>query len=382
MMPPSQAVEIALPLVQAFEGCRLQAYPDPATGGAPWTIGWGTTVYYDGVAVKSGDVISQGLADDMLEAQLVLSWHRLSKAILRWRDLQPFQQAALLSFSYNMGSNWFGSEGFETITLQIHSWRLADVPWALMLYRNPGQAVEVGLGRRRRAEGLVWNGDDPLAAAIRAQFEIKSAADCRRWQEKLKPAQKTLGLLRLSVPWFSQLDSNTDQARRMCFSSSCAMLVAHLQPGALKGPNGDDQYLARVKTFGDTTDATAQIKALASYGIEATFVQNADFSTLERQLEAGVPVPCGYLHRGPVDAPTGGGHWLIVVGITPTHVIVHDPFGEADLLSGATLPKPARFASYSRLNFGKRWMVQQLTNGGYRFAPGRGWAVLAKRPAP
>jgi hypothetical protein len=75
----------------------------------------------------------------------------------------------------------------------------------------------------------------------------------------------------LSVPWFAQLDSATDQARHMCFSSSCAMLLAYLKPGVLTGPNGDDQYLARVRQFEDTTDAPAQIRALASYGIKARF---------------------------------------------------------------------------------------------------------------
>jgi antitoxin (DNA-binding transcriptional repressor) of toxin-antitoxin stability system len=61
----------------------------------------------------------------------------------------------------------------------------------------------------------------------------------------------------LSVPSFAQLDSATYQARRMCFSSSCAMLLAFHKPGVLTGSNGDDQYLARVRRFGDTTDASA-----------------------------------------------------------------------------------------------------------------------------
>src|SRR5689334_19359009 len=37
-------------LIQQFEGCArlrqdgsVEAYPDPGTGGAPWTIGWGAT---------------------------------------------------------------------------------------------------------------------------------------------------------------------------------------------------------------------------------------------------------------------------------------------------------------------------------------------------
>jgi hypothetical protein len=68
----------------------------------------------------------------------------------------------------------------------------------------------------------------------------------------------------LSVPWFSQLDSSTAQARRMCFSSRCAMLLTFLMPGVLTGANGDDQYLQRVLRYGDTTDAAAQLQAVAS----------------------------------------------------------------------------------------------------------------------
>ena len=52
------AVAVALPLVKEFEGCRLTAYPDPESGGEPWTIGWSTTTDYDGSPVKAGDTIS------------------------------------------------------------------------------------------------------------------------------------------------------------------------------------------------------------------------------------------------------------------------------------------------------------------------------------
>ena len=173
----------------------------------------------------------------------------------------------------------------------------------------------------------------------------------------------------LQVPWYAQLDSATDQARRMCFSSSCAMLLQHLKPGTLSGPNGDDQYLKRVQTFGDTTDVTAQIKALASYGIKAKFIKTANFTTLEQQIAKGLPVPCGYLHRGPLTAPSGGGHWLIVVGHTSTQVIVHDPIGEVNLITGAMTNKPARFAGYSRKDFGRRWMAEGANTG---------WAIIAE----
>ena len=29
--------------IKGFEQLRLKAYPDPGTGGKPWTIGWGHT---------------------------------------------------------------------------------------------------------------------------------------------------------------------------------------------------------------------------------------------------------------------------------------------------------------------------------------------------
>ena len=185
----------------------------------------------------------------------------------------------------------------------------------------------------------------------------------------------------LQVPHYSQMDSaDRSQAARMCFSSSCAMLLQYLKPNTLSGPNGDDQYMKRVRQYGDTTNASAQIRALSSYGIRAVFTQKADWKTIESQIDAGIPVPCGFLHRGPVSSPTGGGHWLTVVGYTETHLIVHDPFGEADLVSGKTLGGVARFMRYSRKNFGSRWMVQKAADGSYVYAPGNGWAIIAERP--
>ena len=184
-------------------------------------------------------------------------------------------------------------------------------------------------------------------------------------KEPLKSTEKTL-----KVPWFSQLDSATAHGRRMCFSSSCAMLVEYMHPGTLRGPNGDDQYLQRVLKFGDTTNPIAQIQALQSYEVSAEYVRDADFSVIEQQIDAGFPVPCGYLHRGHISAPKGGGHWLTVVGYTKDSVVVHDPFGELDLINGVFHANAAHYAHYSRKNFGKRWMVE---------GPKTGWAIIAKR---
>lgn len=175
--------------------------------------------------------------------------------------------------------------------------------------------------------------------------------------------------MQLKVPYFAQLDSATDQGRRMCFSSSCAMLLATIRPGLIHGPNADDQYLARVRMYGDTTSHLAQTRALKSFGVEADFTQRADFAAIERSIQRGVPVPVGYLHRGPVEKPAGGGHWAIVIGYDPDALILHDPLGEADLISGATLGRTGQGVRYSRRNFGRRWMVE---------GPGTGWAIIAR----
>lgn len=183
------------------------------------------------------------------------------------------------------------------------------------------------------------------------------------------PAVRQNGVLLEKVPYFSQRDSTVaGQAMRMCFSSSCAMLAAFMRPNELRGAAADDVYLKRVLQYGDTTDAAAQLKALEYYGIKARFVQNCGWEDLEHQLDKQIPVPCGFLHHGTSSAPSGGGHWLTVIGYTDGAVIVHDPFGEMDVVAGRyTTTRGARQA-YSRKNWGPRWLVE---------GPKSGWAILA-----
>ncbi|MFN9622033.1 MAG: hypothetical protein ACK587_04235 [Cyanobacteriota bacterium] len=80
-------------------------------------------------------------------------------------------------------------------------------------------------------------------------------------------------------------------------------------------------------------------------------MQSAGFHVLEQQINRGIPVPCGYLHRAPVDRPTGTGHWLIVMGHTPTQVLVNDPWGEPDLIHGTTFNANGMGLRFSRLNY-------------------------------
>lgn len=186
------------------------------------------------------------------------------------------------------------------------------------------------------------------------------------------PLQQELRNNPLKVPFYNQRDSQiAGQAWRMCFSSSCAMLLETLRPGTLKGANGDDQYLKRVLSYGDTTDANAQLRALSSFGVKAKFITTADFADLERQIDRGIPVPCGFLHHGNVQAPSGGGHWLCVIGYTGTHVIVNDPWGEMNVADGSyNAAIKGSGLAYSRKNWGPRWLAD---------GPRSGWAIIAER---
>lgn len=187
--------------------------------------------------------------------------------------------------------------------------------------------------------------------------------------DKPQPATADNSGINLNVPYYSQRDSETAHAWRMCFSSSCAMLLSYLKPiGVLTGPNGDDQYLKRVLTFGDTTIADCQIRALRSFGVKAQMRYDLTEQDILDQLKKGKPVPIGILHHGPVSAPTGGGHWILIKGITASgDYIVHDPFGELDLLNGG-YPGPTNGANlkYSKKNLIPRWRVN---NSG-------GWGII------
>ena len=60
----------ALEIICAFEGCELEAYPDPATGGAPWTIGWGSTRDRNGQPIRPGMKITAQEATTLLERDI------------------------------------------------------------------------------------------------------------------------------------------------------------------------------------------------------------------------------------------------------------------------------------------------------------------------
>lgn len=225
------------------------------------------------------------------------------------------------------------------------------------------------------------------AAAVKAALQAARAAvsgkpdgeTLSRPEDVALPARKPTNPLS-GVPKYRQTDSaRVEQRERTCFSSTAAMALEFLKPGTLKGPNGDDQYLGRLLVHEDSTSAAAQVAALASYGVKARLVTDADFRLVEEQIDQGRPVGIGFIHRGPVNnpEPSCDGHWILAIGYTPSALIVNDPYWEADLVSGETIRRDSFGVAYSRKNLGRRWMVERV-GGLWRYAPGQGWALVFK----
>jgi GH24 family phage-related lysozyme (muramidase) len=142
-----------LTLIKRFEGCarqrrdgRFAAYPDPGTGGAPWTIGWGAT----GKGIGRSTVWSQEQCDARLEADLV----RFAGEVARALGDVPTSQAqfdALVSFHYNTGAI-----ARATLT-RLHKAGEFDAAAAEFgRWVHAGGKRLAGLVRRRAAEAALY----------------------------------------------------------------------------------------------------------------------------------------------------------------------------------------------------------------------------------
>lgn len=184
---------------------------------------------------------------------------------------------------------------------------------------------------------------------------------------ELSPARKAKPTNPLTgFPYFSQLD-NGPQGWRQCQTSAIAMCLAYLGAGDI---TDDLQYLKVVQRFGDTTSQAAHQQALASLGVRARFVVNCSAPQLQAEIKAGLPACMGILHRGPVAAPTGGGHWVTCYGFDAHAWIINDPNGELDVVRGGYLRiggNTGKAQRYSYRNLNPRWLVE---------GPSSGWAWL------
>jgi GH24 family phage-related lysozyme (muramidase) len=402
--------EAGLSLIKSFEGCVLTAYLD-AVG--IWTVGYGHT----GPSVHRGLTITQKLAEDILAQDV----RRFELGVLNnvKVNLNQNEFDALVSFSFNVGVN--ALKNSTLLRLLNDGADRSIVAAEFLRWNKGGDKVLEGLTRRRQAEkalflqktrhpllahSILANRDTWLKrrpvqssklAAEEKLFVPKGSA--HEWDEiSMLPGETHYKVslsaqpdkewwffpphfkiindpagseptpakpkdIILNVPYYSQRDNQKDPMRT-CFSSSCAMLLKTLKPNSIKS---DDQYISTVFKYGDTTSPSAQISALEDYGVSASFRQDGSWQDIEELLQRGIPVPIGILHKGPVSNPSGGGHWLTVIGITADKkaLYVNDPFGDLDLIRGTYAGTNGAKLKYSKQNLAPRWLVESPTSGWY-----------------
>lgn len=99
------SIKIALPLLKKSEGLRLKAYPDPATKGKPYTIGYGATYYENGQEIQPADKISKERAEELLIFHATQARDAARKYLKK--KLTPNQEAAVISLVFNIGAGNF-----------------------------------------------------------------------------------------------------------------------------------------------------------------------------------------------------------------------------------------------------------------------------------
>ncbi|MDJ0706518.1 MAG: peptidoglycan-binding protein [Leptolyngbyaceae cyanobacterium MO_188.B28] len=197
-------------LIKQFEGCHLKAYPDPLSGGRPYTIGWGSTRKKDGRPFELGEEITQAEADELLIYQIEGDFLPSLEQIPVWRELNINQRGAILSFAYNLGARFYNRQGFETISRVLREKRWDQIESALLLYINPGSNVEAGLRRRRLAEAALFNTPSDQPIPDLPPVSDASAAPSRR-------------ILYLTTPYMQGED--VSQVQRALVKAGAGMLV-------------------------------------------------------------------------------------------------------------------------------------------------------------
>lgn len=134
-------------LIKRWEGCRLTAYPDPATKGEPYTIGYGHTSLAGPPKVERGMKITQVQANEILVADLVKFEAAVSKALTRNPNENQF--SAMVSLCFNIGPGNFGK---SSVVRRFNAGDAAGAANAFRLWNKAAGKVMKGLVSRRESE--------------------------------------------------------------------------------------------------------------------------------------------------------------------------------------------------------------------------------------
>ena len=154
-VPCSSVSDAGSALIRRFEGCArlrsdglVEAYPDPGTGGAPWTIGWGAT----GPGIGPGTLWTRQECDARLERDIARHAAEVEAALEGAATTQN-QFDALVSFHFNTGAI-----GRATLTRKHRAGDHTGAEREFARWNRAGGRVLKGLARRRAAEAALYRG--------------------------------------------------------------------------------------------------------------------------------------------------------------------------------------------------------------------------------
>lgn len=135
-------------LICNFEGKRLMAYDD---GVGVWTIGFGTTIYPNGIKVKKGDVCTEAQAKAYMAHDLKKFELAVSNVVTV--PLSQNQFDALVSLAYNIGTNAFKN---STLVKMLNAGDIRGAANQFDVWIKAGGKRMQGLVNRRAKEKALF----------------------------------------------------------------------------------------------------------------------------------------------------------------------------------------------------------------------------------
>lgn len=142
-------------LIKPFEGCAtilpnklVKAYPDPGTGGKPWTIGYGST----GPDITEDTVWTMEQCEHALDEHLLYFLNGLLKLSPGVAQESPKRIAAIVSWVYNCG---LGNYRISTFKKRIDAKDWAGAKEECRKWNKAAGRVLKGLTIRRNAEAVM-----------------------------------------------------------------------------------------------------------------------------------------------------------------------------------------------------------------------------------
>ena len=147
------AIEMATKIIKKWEGFMPEPYKCPAE--VP-TIGYGNTRYEDGTKVTMEDEKIDRKRGEEILVHYVKEVANQVKSVVK-KELTPHQEAAIISFTYNLG---IGNLRDSTLLLILNVDPYDDqIPFQLRRWVKAGGKVMKGLKARREEEIQLYYGN-------------------------------------------------------------------------------------------------------------------------------------------------------------------------------------------------------------------------------